>query len=99
MIDGKRKFLIFNYTDDLDNYIDIGTKEGYNLIIICSEEDPKIEEKIWESIRENKAITYIGEKEIEKSVHTCQILTVLQEEKDDTGSIIKRSSKTIPNQC
>ena len=75
-IEGKRKFLIYDFSDDFEIRFDTASKEGYKSIVLYSVEEPEIEKKIWEGIKDNKDITYIGE--LEKTGHNCQILTVLQ---------------------
>lgn len=90
---GKRKFLVQKGKDD--DKIRLAQKQNFNLIIIIDDTIANLKEQIWKALKEDKLLTCIGEKKI-ITEHTCDIIKKLDNEKDETGSIIKTAPEPYP---
>jgi DNA invertase Pin-like site-specific DNA recombinase/vacuolar-type H+-ATPase subunit F/Vma7 len=90
---GKRKFLVQKGEDD--NKIRLAQKQNFNLIIVIDDLIPDLKEQVWNALKENKLISYVGKKQIIVK-HQCEIIKKLDNEKDEVGSIIKSAPEPYP---
>lgn len=90
---GKRKFLVQKGKND--DKIRLAQKQNFNLIIIIDDTIANLKGQIWKALKEDKLLTYIGEKKI-ITEHTCDIIKKLDNEKDETGSVIKTAPEPYP---
>jgi DNA invertase Pin-like site-specific DNA recombinase len=98
VITGKRNFVFITSEKEKQNQIDNAKKNNYHIIVLLDFNISELQEKIWDSIREN--IEYIElKKESEKSSkeHSCHLTEELGNEKEDeSGSLIKYAPEPYP---
>ena len=90
-----RKFIINRAPFD-DQQFKIAQKNDYHIIVVYDDQIKNLKEQLWQALKENREVTYIGKKEEFKEGHQCHIEERLGQEKDDTGSVIKSAPKPWP---
>lgn len=91
-----RKFVIFDDIDNRGKLCQNAQENDFNLIIIEDYEKENLQGLIWNAIKQNEKFTTIEKKKDDKLQETCILTKSLDNEKDDTGSIIKYAPEPYP---
>lgn len=92
-----RKFVIFDNIDNRNKLCQNARENEFNVIIIDDFEKENLQSLIWNAIKQNEEFTTIEKKKEEKQNETCILTKSLDNEKDDTGSIIKYAPEPYPD--
>ena len=92
-----RKFVIFDDVDNRTKLCQNARENEFCVIIIEDYEKENLQGLIWNAIKQNEQFTTIEKKKEDKSNETCILMRSLDNEKDDTGSIIKYAPEPYPD--
>lgn len=92
-----RKFVIFDDIDNRSKLCQNARENEFCVIIIEDYEKENLQGLIWNAIKQNEKFTTIEKKKDDKLQETCILTKSLDNEKDDTGSIIKYAPEPYPD--
>lgn len=92
-----RKFVIFDDIDNPSKLCQNARENEFCVIIIEDYEKENLQGLIWNAIKQNEKFTTIEKKKDDKLQETCILTKSLDNEKDDTGSIIKYAPEPYPD--
>ena len=92
-----RKFVIFDNIENRNKMCQNAKENGFNIIIIEDYDKENLQGLVWNTIKDNIEFTTIDKHKEDKTIETCILTTILDNEKDDTGSIVKYAPTPYPD--
>ena len=92
----ERKYVVFDNTEYRSKMVENATKQGFHTIIVDDYDKDNLQGLLWGAIKNNEPYTVIETKREPSVNETCVLTKTLENEREDTGSMIKYAPKPYP---